>query len=40
MSLDALFTFLQNEFGLVLFTTVAIVLIVYLAYSMARPERF
>jgi hypothetical protein len=40
MSLDAVFTFLQNEFGLVLFTTVSIVLIVYLAYSMARPERF
>jgi K+-transporting ATPase KdpF subunit len=40
MSLDAVLTFLQNEFGLVLFTVIAVVLMGYLAYSMARPERF
>jgi hypothetical protein len=40
MSIESILTTLQQEFGLVLFTAVAIVLIVYLAYSMSRPERF
>ncbi|MGI0128866.1 MAG: hypothetical protein ACREEC_01700 [Thermoplasmata archaeon] len=40
MSIDALLLMLRQEFGLVLFTAVSIVLILYLAYSMARPERF
>ena len=31
---------LQSEFGLVLFTVISIALMGYLAYSMARPERF
>ena len=40
MTLDGVLLLLRQEFGLVLFTAVAIVLIIYLAYSMARPERF
>jgi K+-transporting ATPase KdpF subunit len=40
VSLVALAGALQAEFGLVLFTVVAIVLMGYLAYSMARPEKF
>jgi K+-transporting ATPase KdpF subunit len=40
VSLGALASFLASEFGLVLFTGIAVALMVYLAYSMARPERF
>jgi hypothetical protein len=29
-----------QNFGLVVFTGIAVLLIVYLAYSMARPEQF
>jgi hypothetical protein len=39
-TLGSLLGALQAQFGLVLFTAIAIVLMAYLAYSMARPERF
>jgi phosphotransferase system glucose/maltose/N-acetylglucosamine-specific IIC component len=31
---------LVQNFGLVVFTALAVLLVVYLAYSMARPEKF
>jgi K+-transporting ATPase KdpF subunit len=31
---------LVQNFGLVMFTALAVLLVVYLAYSMARPEKF
>jgi hypothetical protein len=33
-------TVLTQDFGLVVFTAISVVLIVYLAYSMAHPEKF
>ena len=40
MSLSTVVQFITTDFGLVLFTVIAVGLMVYLAYSMARPERF
>jgi hypothetical protein len=33
-------TVLTQDFGLVAFTAVAVLLLAYLAYSMAHPEKF
>jgi hypothetical protein len=38
MTLAGLFQAITNDFGLVLFTAVAVVLMIYLAYSMAHAE--
>lgn len=40
MSLGTIVTFVTSDFGLVVFTVLAVGLIAYLAYAMARPERF
>lgn len=40
MSLASIQSVLTQDFGLVVFTAVAIALMAYLAYSMAHPEKF
>jgi hypothetical protein len=40
MTIGGLGSILTQDFGLIVFTSLAFVLIVYLAYSMAHPEKF